>query len=259
MPINLQGLRDALHSWFVLSSGLPVDKVIWAEQGGERPAVPFATLKIVSGPSRVGGQDDKMMAEGKQKVSISVPAVLPLTTYSVQVNASTFQTVTGATPTLAGLLSALAIAVNGGGEPVTASALPATLEIEANTNGVPFEFSTSANLTWALAAAAFFLRIEGERDLTLSCQVFAATEEEAVGTLEAVVSGMDDPDVNAALDVDGLSIYDDGTIQDLSALLDAGWEGRAQVDVGFYAGSRKDRVDVPNIERATVSGTYLGG
>lgn len=39
-------VENALHAWVVAATGLPADRVIWAQQAAPRPATPYVTLRV---------------------------------------------------------------------------------------------------------------------------------------------------------------------------------------------------------------------
>lgn len=47
--------KTAIYNWFSKQSDITT---IWAEQGKARPKRPYATLKIISGTVKLGGQDN---------------------------------------------------------------------------------------------------------------------------------------------------------------------------------------------------------
>lgn len=131
-------VRAAVYNWFRNQSGVTV---IWADQASPRPPRPYATLKIISGTVKLGGQDNLRM------------------------------------------------------DPVT---------------------------------GAFLLN--GPRKITVSCNVFG---EEAVDILTGVRDSLDDPGVIDDLDAHGLSVSEDGNVQDMTEALETHFESRAQMDVIF--------------------------
>jgi len=46
--MDFEAFQDAVHEWFADSTGL---ETIWRNQGAPQPAYPFASLKIISGPT----------------------------------------------------------------------------------------------------------------------------------------------------------------------------------------------------------------
>ena len=54
-PIAWTTVENALYTWLNGSTGLTV---IWADQDAPQPAYPYATLKIISGPTRVSQVDE---------------------------------------------------------------------------------------------------------------------------------------------------------------------------------------------------------
>lgn len=43
---NFEAIENALQAWVTGATGIPGDRVVWAEQNGPRPARPFATLRL---------------------------------------------------------------------------------------------------------------------------------------------------------------------------------------------------------------------
>lgn len=77
---------------------------------------------------------------------------------------------------------------------------------------------------------------KGQREFTLSCQVFADTTADA-GTaydyLSRAMSGLSLPSAQSLFVNVGLAVVSANGIQDLSALLETKWQSRAQMDVRF--------------------------
>lgn len=55
VPIDWKAINDAIFDWFSGSTGLVT---IWEDQDLPQPEYPYASLDIISGPTRVGGKDD---------------------------------------------------------------------------------------------------------------------------------------------------------------------------------------------------------
>ncbi len=55
LAIDWQTLRKVIQDWFRRSTEL---EIIWADQDQPQPEYPYASLNIISGPTRVGGRDD---------------------------------------------------------------------------------------------------------------------------------------------------------------------------------------------------------
>lgn len=52
-------VKQALRAWLMAATGLPGDRVIFANQNGPRPATPFATLNPRLSLARVGAYDEE--------------------------------------------------------------------------------------------------------------------------------------------------------------------------------------------------------
>lgn len=55
LAIDWEAVQDAIWQWFSESTELVT---VWADQDMPQPKYPYASLDIISGPTRVGGQDD---------------------------------------------------------------------------------------------------------------------------------------------------------------------------------------------------------
>ncbi len=53
--LDWQAVEDAIHAWFQGATGVDV---IWSNQDLPQPPWPFGTLNIISGPLRIGGEDN---------------------------------------------------------------------------------------------------------------------------------------------------------------------------------------------------------
>jgi hypothetical protein len=58
MPVSMTVLRKAIQDWG--QSILPGVTVIWAEQNAPRPQGEFVTLKIISGPIKIGRDESRI-------------------------------------------------------------------------------------------------------------------------------------------------------------------------------------------------------
>lgn len=54
-PIAWQTVEDALHAWLNGATGLTT---IWSDQDAPQPAYPYATLKIIAGPTKLSALDE---------------------------------------------------------------------------------------------------------------------------------------------------------------------------------------------------------
>jgi hypothetical protein len=99
-------------------------------------------------------------------------------------------------------------------------------------------------------------KITGLRQYTLSIQAFG---EGGYDALEDYVTRLDDQLEAADLRRDvGIGIVSRGDVVDISALLETGYERRAQLDVIFSCSTEVDAVAAP-IERVSVGGTIKEG
>jgi hypothetical protein len=84
--IPWETVEDAIHAWVTAGSGLDASKVIWSQQGGERPKAPYISLRIRS-IRQIGqdwlkiqdatapvtaGSEIKHLAQGQREVGLSL-------------------------------------------------------------------------------------------------------------------------------------------------------------------------------------------
>lgn len=73
-PIDWETIEDAIQSWFVEATGL--DAVNWANQDAPQPPYPYAILNVVSGPTKVGGEDEVRTSTPLPSPAAPIPPVL---------------------------------------------------------------------------------------------------------------------------------------------------------------------------------------
>lgn len=81
------------------------------------------------------------------------------------------------------------------------------------------------------------LRVEGQRQVTVSVQVWGAStvgDASAMDVVAALKGGLSLPSVRRALRAAGVAVFDTGVARNLSELLATQFEGRAQFDVKAY-------------------------
>lgn len=61
MAIDWTGVKSAIRGWFLPATGLADGAVIWANQTGPRPAVPFAEINFRAGITRLGAYDEERL------------------------------------------------------------------------------------------------------------------------------------------------------------------------------------------------------
>lgn len=99
------------------------------------------------------------------------------------------------------------------------------------------------------AGAEIEIKAEGPRELTLSIQCYGLSpigSDSPRAVLSRVQTKLGLPSVKDALGAAGVSVFDKGRIQDLSEILDTGFEARALLEVRCYA-----------VESATETSTYI--
>jgi hypothetical protein len=65
-PIDWRAIEDAIHSWFATATGI---EVVWQGQDTSQLRYPFGTLNIISGPTKIGGDDEQ-----RSTTNLSAPA-----------------------------------------------------------------------------------------------------------------------------------------------------------------------------------------
>lgn len=98
--INWATIENALHAWVVAGSGLPAEKVIWAQQDAPRPAPPFIAMRLRN-PQRIGqdwldvvdagvtpGQEIQIKSRGTRTMTLSLQA---FSAASTGINAAVMQ------------------------------------------------------------------------------------------------------------------------------------------------------------------------
>jgi hypothetical protein len=106
------------------------------------------------------------------------------------------------------------------------------------------------------------IRRGGPRALTCSVQAFSASvigDDTAVALLSRLQTALSRDDVRGALLAGGVAVYDEGSVEDLEALLDTEFEGRAALDLSLYAGDSTEehstyiaRAEVENVSSGEV-------
>jgi hypothetical protein len=77
------------------------------------------------------------------------------------------------------------------------------------------------------------VNIGGQRKVTVSFQSYGNSHEEAYNFMALWQSSLELEGVQADLRASGIAVWLNGSVADLSALLQTGYEGRAQMDVEF--------------------------
>lgn len=54
-PIDWQTVENAIYDWLSSATGLTT---VWGEQDSPQPSYPYASMRIISGPTRVAGLDE---------------------------------------------------------------------------------------------------------------------------------------------------------------------------------------------------------
>lgn len=93
----------------------------------------------------------------------------------------------------------------------------------------------------------------GPRSMAVSFESYGRSHEEAYSLMALWQARLDQAPTQQLLDAQNMAVYRIGAVQDLSQLLNAAWEGRAQMDVTFGLTSQSV-ADVGAIDSVNVSG-----
>lgn len=96
--------------------------------------------------------------------------------------------------------------------------------------------------------------IGGQRKMTVDFNCYGNTHEEAYTYMALWQSSLELQAIQSDLYAAGIAIWLNGNVVDLSALLNTGFEGRAQMQVDFGITSNLTQ-DLSSIDEATASGT----
>ena len=77
-------IRDAIYNWFSDQSRVTT---IWADGSGPRPGRPYATLKLLTGAVKIGGQDNLRNGPGPSQFTLVGPRRLTVSCNVYGVNA----------------------------------------------------------------------------------------------------------------------------------------------------------------------------
>lgn len=94
----------------------------------------------------------------------------------------------------------------------------------------------------------------GVRKMTVAFDFYGTSHEEAYNYLTTWQTALDLEDIQADLRLSGIAVWGPGTVADLSALLNTGYEGRAHMDHTFGIAANLQS-DLGSMEHVTVDGT----
>lgn len=94
----------------------------------------------------------------------------------------------------------------------------------------------------------------GQRKMTVSFNCYGRSHEEAYNYMALWQSSLELESVQADLRKAGIAVWLNGNVADLSALLNTGFEGRAQMDVQFGVASNLTE-NLGEIDTITIEGT----
>ncbi len=98
----------------------------------------------------------------------------------------------------------------------------------------------------------------GQRRMSVSFQSYAQDVEEAYNYMSLWQAALDQFTTQSNLREAGIAVWTIGNVADISALLNTGYEARAQLDVQFGIASNLEE-DVGTIESVFASGTIHSG
>lgn len=100
------------------------------------------------------------------------------------------------------------------------------------------------------------MEVRGFRQLTISVIVYGNDKVNVLQLASDLQSSLHQPSVLQGLDASGLSVIEQGSVADISALLETGFEERAQLDVlfGVCASDIDTKLLGPLVEEAEVGG-----
>jgi hypothetical protein len=96
--------------------------------------------------------------------------------------------------------------------------------------------------------------VGGQRGMVVDFNSYGRTHEEAYGLAVAWQCALEGEETQAALRVGGVAVWLNGSVADLSELLQTGYEGRARLEVHFGVAVNRTE-DRGAIEDVTVNGT----
>lgn len=268
-PYDWSAFWEALYDWF---SGATSLTTIRADEGGPFPAYPYATLKIIAGPTREGGSDQVRKEYVTTTAAVQATAMVTITGIvfaagdKVTINGVHFvpgtDFATGASAVLCA--ASLAAAVNASPNVlidglITAEASGAIVTLTAVTPGTAGNAYTltkvdtgAANFT--LSGATFAggtgsgpttgqevqYRLVGTRSVVVSCQVLTNSkdddndpEKHAVYYLSKAQASLAYPSVRKTLADGKVVVVQEGNITNLTGVVDADFITRAAMDVTF--------------------------
>ncbi len=244
LPIDFRVAEDAIHGWF---AGAVELTTIWRNQNAPQPAYPFASLYVIAGPLKPGGQDEIRESSDTKVSDVKItPVAANATTYTVRVNTTDFAFLSDASATVAEITAGLASAINLGAEPVTATDNGTDLDVVHDTAGI-FDLVLSDDgggddlLSYVnndLGHEALQI-VAGLREMTVSCQVHVGKEDVADpenhsrALMTAAQASLGLPSVLQGLRTAGLSVIDEGPVLTLDELVEDARISRAGMDVRF--------------------------
>ena len=95
--------------------------------------------------------------------------------------------------------------------------------------------------------------VGGQRKMTVQFNCFGNEHEEAYNYMSVVQSALETETTQANLRAGGIAVWLNGNVNDLSLLLNTGFEGRSQMDVAFGVAANVNE-DLSYIESVTVTG-----
>jgi len=224
---------------------------------------------LLTGPRKIGGQDEIRPATD-YPVNVLDVTVTPLaqdsTTYTITINGTAFAYASDASTMVAEITAGLVSLINAGAEPVTATDNTTDISLLGDSSTL-FTLALTddyddAQMSYANEDAGHEVGLEviGMREITVSCQIYVERPDNldptkhAVHLMTVAQSALGLPTVLATLDTAGVSVIEEGDVNDISEIGGASYGSRANMDVRFgLASVVEERVGY--IETVEISST----
>jgi len=246
-------IENVLRAWFVSVTGL--SRVIFADQGGARPDKPYGTLKVMTGLVRLSSHDDRRMPKEDDDSRQMQVTGLRNVSLSCQVFGD-------------GAVDYLNQAQASFGKPSVFESLfwrshEAVLSVDDVQDSTVYMITVNGaaiSITSGIGATAGSIRTALLAEFANVTIPHAVVEMEEDGTTLVVTSKKEiDVAVTANLSIDSettgvrLAYIEDTGVNDLTALLEVGYEARAQMDATFHVTSMvtddPSTIDTVNVQQ----------
>jgi hypothetical protein len=248
--VTWTGIQAAIQAWAVAATGLPSAQIVWAGQGGGRPAGALISLRVLN--TRLIGHDWRTVEDNPLVVAdLEIEAVddvadtVTITGHGLATGDGPLLVDTdGTRPDGLSAAAVYAIVVDDDTLQLAASATDAV-------NGVEIDILDAGTGTHTIVdtpdtvrvGEELIRRVRGHREAVLSVQAFAGPpgndpstgENSPLARLERMKAHLHFPGRNAALNAAGVGVSTVGPIQSLDGQLgQAVLEPRAAMEVRFF-------------------------